>query len=259
LHCSFAGDSNNPTLLFLHGFLGSSSDWKYITNKLSSDYYCIAIDLPGHGLSEIDDSKDSFSIENTARYISEILQKYKIEKCDLLGYSMGGRIAIYLAVHYPEYFNKIIIESAQPGLDDEIEKEQRLNHDKQIAQKLLSEPFPEFLEYWYNQPIFETLKNHKNFANLLQSRLNNKPKKLAKSLKEIGAGTQPSLWEELRKIENPCLLIAGEFDTKYQKIFSKMHKEIYSSNFVVIKNSGHNTHFENLDEFIKVVRKFSRN
>ena len=243
----------------MHGFLGSSSDWKSIVKNLSSDFYCLAIDLPGHGLSEIDDSKDSYTIENTAMYISEFLQDNKFEKCNLVGYSMGGRIAIYLAIHYPDYFNKIIIESAQPGIKDDIEREQRKKHDKNLAQKLISKPFQEFLEFWYNQPIFETLKNHKNFANLFQSRLNNSPQKLAKSLEEIGAGAQQSLWAELRKIENSCLLITGEFDTKYQKIFSKMHKEIYSSNFVILKKSGHNTHFENSDEFVKVVKKFLRN
>ena len=100
------------------------------------------------------------------------------------------------------------------------------------------------------------MKKHKNFANLLKSRLINNPQLLAKSLIEIGAGSQPSLWRELLKIQSPCLLIAGEFDTKYQKVFASMHKEIYSSYFVVIKNSGHNTHFENKDEFINVVKKF---
>ena len=243
----------------MHGFLGSSSDWQSIVKELTSDFYCLAIDLPGHGLSEIDDSKDSYAIENTAMYIIEFLRDNKFEKCNFVGYSMGGRIAIYLAIHYPDYFNKIIIESAQPGIKDDIEREQRKKHDKNLAQKLISEPFQEFLEFWYNQLIFETLKNHKNFANLLQSRLKNNPQKLAKSLQEIGTGIQPSLWKDLYKIENPCLLITGEFDTKYQKIFSKMHKEIYSSNFVVLKNSGHNTHFENSDEFVKVVKKFLRN
>ncbi len=259
MHCSFTGDSNNPPLLFLHGFLGCSSDWKFIAIELASYFHCISIDLPGHGISEVNNFRDSYSIENTSRYIVNLLQTNKLEKCNLLGYSMGGRIALYLAVHYPKYFDKIIIESAQPGIENELERNQRIDHDTQISQRLKSIPVSKFLEFWYSQPIFKTLKKHKNFANLIQSRLNNNPQKLAKSIIEIGAGAQPSLWEDLGKIENACLLIAGEFDTKYQTIFSKMYKEIYSSKFVVIKNSGHNTHYENPDEFIKVIRKFLRN
>ena len=243
----------------MHGFLGSSSDWKNIINGFFLDYYCIAIDLPGHGLSEIDKSTNSYNIENTAKYIVELLQSHNIKKCNLLGYSMGGRIAIYLAIHHSEYFNRLIIESAQPGIKDTIERGQRKNHDKKLAQKLISQPFSAFLEFWYNQPIFKTLKNQKNFANLMESRLKNNPRNLAKSLSEIGAGAQPSLWEDLKKIKHSCLLIAGELDTKYQKIFSKMHKEIFSSKFVIIKNAGHNVHLENPNEFIKVVRKFLRN
>jgi len=210
-------------------------------------------------LSEIDESTNSYNIENTAKYIVELLQSHNIKKCNLLGYSMGGRIAIYLAIHYSEYFDKIIIESAQPGIKGEIERQQRKGHDQKLAHNLESQSFPEFLEFWYNQSIFKTLKKHKNFANLRQSRLNNNSKNLAKSLMEIGAGVQPSLWRDLKKIENDCLLITGEFDTKYQTIFSKMHKEIFSSKFVIIKNAGHNIHFEKSDEFIKIVKKYLRN
>ena len=236
--------------------MGSSSDWQKICNDLSSDFYCLAIDLPGHGKSEVDEYENSFSIENAARYISEFLENNNIESCHLLGYSMGGRLAIYLAINYPNFFNKIIFESAQPGISDSIERLNRKNHDYKHSQKLEIMNLSEFLKVWYNQPIFETLKQHKRFANLLNSRLNNDPKKLSKSLIEMGAGTQPSLWNELYRIKNPCLLIAGEFDIKYQKLFSKIHKEIFSSKFIILKNCGHNTHFENPDEFIKVVKKF---
>jgi 2-succinyl-6-hydroxy-2,4-cyclohexadiene-1-carboxylate synthase len=239
--------------------MGSSSDWQNISENLSSDYYCMAIDLPGHGKSEIDNTENSYSIKRTAKYIIDFLQNNNTASCDFIGYSMGGRLAIYLAIKYPNYFNKIIIESAQPGILDLIERRNRKKLDHELSRKLEIMGLSEFLEFWYNQPIFATLKNHKSFANLVNSRIKNDPRKLSKSLVEMGTGAQPSLWKDLIKITSPCLLIAGEFDLKYQKIFSKMHKEIYSSNFVIIKNCGHNTHFENPDEFIKVVKKFLNN
>jgi len=210
-------------------------------------------------LSEIDESANSYDIENTAKYIVELIQSHNVKKCNLLGYSMGGRIAIYLAIYYSEYFDKIVIESAQPGIKDKIERMKRKNHDQILAENLESKSFHNFLDSWYNQSIFKTLKKHNNFANLRKSRLNNNPRNLAKSLLEIGAGVQPSLWQDLKKIENDCLLIAGEFDTKYQTIFSKMHKEIFSSKFIIIKNAGHNIHVENPDEFTKIVKKHLRN
>lgn len=239
--------------------MGSSLDWQIISENLSSDYYCMAIDLPGHGKSEIENKKNSYSIKKTAKYIIDFLKNNKIESSHIIGYSMGGRLAIYLAINYPNYFKKIIIESAQPGILDSAERLNRKKFDHEISQKIEIMGLSKFLKFWYNQPIFTTLKNNKNFANLLNSRIKNDPKKLSKSLIEMGAGAQPSLWKDLIKIKNPCLLIAGEFDLKYQKIFSKMHKEIYSSNFVILKNCGHNTHFENPVEFIKVIKKFLNN
>jgi 2-succinyl-6-hydroxy-2,4-cyclohexadiene-1-carboxylate synthase len=239
--------------------MGNCSDWQNICINLSSDFYCIALDLPGHGKSKIDESKNSYSIDNTAKYIIKFLENNKIEKCNLLGYSMGGRIAIYLSIYYPHFFNKIVIESAQPGLSDANERFFRKKYDVELAQKLEVLDLSDFLEFWYNQSIFKTLKKHKNFANLLNSRINNNPRKLSKSLLENGTGIQPSLWNDLYKINSQCLLITGEFDLKYQKIFTKMHKRINLSKFVILKNCGHNTHFENPDEFIKVVKKFLNN
>lgn len=259
MHCSCYGEIKNFPLLFLHGFLGSGTDWINISEALSLNHYCICLDLPGHGKTDIVVTKNSYNIENTAKYIINFLQDKNIHTCGLVGYSMGGRISIYLAIHYPKFFKKIIIESAQPGIEDVEEREQRKKHDSLLAQKLKSNPLDEFLEFWYNQQIFESLKHHKNFANLLKSRLNNNSQKCAKSLLEIGAGFQPSLWIDLKRIKSPCLLVTGEYDLKYQKIFSKMHQEIFSSDFVIIKNAGHNSHFENPEEFSKVVKKFLSN
>jgi len=70
----------------LHGFLGSKSDWKSIIESFSSDYYCMTIDLPGHGLSEIDKTTNSYNIENTAKYIVELLQSHNVNKCNLFGH-----------------------------------------------------------------------------------------------------------------------------------------------------------------------------
>lgn len=236
--------------------MGSISDWQIIIQNLASEYHCIAPDLPGHGQSINNISQNSLNIANTAKFIVNILQQNNLINCNLLGYSMGGRIAIYLAIHYPDLFNKIIIESAQPGIKDKKERNQRKNQDLALSKKIKSEELSEFLNYWYNQPLFSTLKNHKNFANLLQSRLKNNPELLSQSLIEMGTGTQPSLWNKLNKIKNSCLMITGEHDLKYQKIFSKMHKEILLSKFVIIKNCGHNVHFENPQEFSKVVLTF---
>jgi 2-succinyl-6-hydroxy-2,4-cyclohexadiene-1-carboxylate synthase len=236
--------------------MGSGLDWNEICESISTDFYCLAIDLPGHGKSKIKKDESAYSIQNTASYIIDFLQSRKIGSCHLIGYSMGGRLAFFLAIHYPEFFQKIIIESASPGIKSKVERNERAKHDFNLAKKLESGNFKHFLLDWYNQPIFNVLKRSKNFANLLKSRLQNDPVELAKSLREMSTGKQPSLWDKLHLIKNDVLLIAGEFDQKYRNIVTATSSEIKSSKTVIIKRSGHNSHFENRNEFIEQIRKF---
>jgi len=250
------GNKKHPAILFLHGFMGSSSDWNNVTEILSSDFLCISVDLPGHGKSCLTSNVSFYSLQKTAQYLIDIIQSEKLKECHLAGYSMGGRVALYLAVHFSGYFNKVIIESANPGIESEIERKQRLDHDYALAKKLETEDLDGFVNYWYEQPIFHSLKKHNNYANLLASRYNNDKMELAKSMRGLSIGNQTPLWDNLKTISNDCLLVAGEHDMKYVNILKSAQKKIISSELSIIKNSGHNTHFEQVIEFIKIIKEF---
>lgn len=236
--------------------MGNGTDWNEITNHLSAKFYCLAVDLPGHGKSLLKKVSPDYSMAKTAKSIVDFLQTNNIHRCHLVGYSMGGRLTLYLAVNFPAFFKKVVIESATPGIKSITERKQRLKHDFELAAKIESVDFQNFLSDWYDQPIFNTLKNSKYFANLIKARSENDPHELAKSLREMSVGNQPSLWRELQTIRNEILLVCGEFDQKYQNIVNQMKKEIKSAEIALIKNAGHNTHVENRGDFINKIENF---
>ena len=256
LYYEIKGNINKPKIVFLHGFMGSTKDWKEIVNDLCDQFCCLIVDLPGHGKSEILQDDENYKIDSTSSSLIKLLEQLKIKKSVLVGYSMGGRVAIYIALNYPQYFTRLILDSASTGLASKKERMERRAKDKDLAQKLETTIFSEFIKDWYNTPLFKTLWDHPNFDKLLEIRLDNRPKELAKSLKNIGVGTQPSLWEKWPENQIPTLLIVGEYDIKFRNIAERMVKKNKTVILKVIQNSGHNTHFEAKTEFIESIMNF---
>jgi len=252
------GDKNNPTVLFLHGFMGDKTDWRGdIVPYFEDDYFTVAIDLPGHGETAVNGPDILYNMSNTARAVLEHLEKQNIKKCHLAAYSMGGRLALYLLVYYPEIFDKAILESTSPGLKDPMEMLQRMKYDYDLAVQLKKNDFREFLENWYNQPLFAGIKkDRERFDQLFQRRLKNDPKELALSLQNMGTGIMPSLWVDLKNIKNKILFVAGENDAKYKKLAYEMDDLCERSDVCIIKDCGHNVHFEKPQEYIEQVKQF---
>ena len=267
------GESSNPVILFLHGFMGDRHEFQPAIATLSQQFYCVAIDLPSHGQTDLThqgtdqftyqdscyNENSCYTIEFTARLIIKFLELLRIERCFLVGYSMGGRVALYLTIHFPKYFRKVVLESASAGLRTDVERSDRLARDQQLADKLENlevGDFRLFLENWYQQKIFGNLRSHPNFPKLLEQRLQNSPRELAKSLRYLGTGMQPSLWEKLPENEIPFLLLVGELDSKFVQINQQMAQLCKFSQLEIIPNCGHNIHFENPDIFTKKIQTF---
>lgn len=250
------GPEDRPVALFLHGFLGSGEEWEEIISHLAERFRCLAVDLPGHGRSAFLDRRRSWNMQNTANAVIALLQQLGIRHCFLVGYSMGGRLALYLTLAYPQYFAKTILESASPGLKTASERRGRIARDEQLARRLESGDFREFLRHWYRQPLFQSLVQHFQFEEILHQRLQNHPPGLAKSLREMGTGAQPSLWEQLPGNKIPLLLIVGEKDAKFCSIAAEMADSCPAASFKVIEGCGHNVHIENADGFAKALIKF---
>ena len=252
------GDSSRPVILFLHGFMGDRLEFDQAIAVLSKQFYCLAIDLPAHGLTEVTDQDIDYTIQSTANIIIKLLNLLDIGRCFLVGYSMGGRLGLYLTLYFPQYFYKVVLESASAGLSTAQARGDRLAKDQQLAAELESDDFNFrlFLENWYQQPIFATMRSHRNFWQLLEKRLNNSPVKLAKSLRNLSVGLQPSLWEMLSENQVPLLLLVGELDPKFVQINQQMEQICKFLKLEIMPNCGHNTHFENSDLFAKKIQGF---
>ncbi len=260
LYYSLINNPNKPVILFLHGFMGNIHEFDEAIKILAEEFSFLTIDLPGHGNTQVLGGDEYYTMANTANALINLLDKLKINQCFLVGYSMGGRLALYLTLHFPERFAKVVLESASPGLATERERLARVKNDAQIARKLARSitkaDFTIFLQNWYNQPIFGAIKNHPNFESILESRLQNHPIELTKSLQFMGTGNQPSLWNQLNQNTTPLLLLSGEYDQKFIDINTEIAQKCKLSQLKIINHAGHNIHLENTEEFVKNMKYF---
>ncbi len=236
--------------------MGNSQVFKEVIALLGNRFSYLVVDLPGHGQTKVTGKDDLYNMQNTAQALIELLDKLAIKKCFLLGYSMGGRLALYLALHFPQYFSKVVLESASPGLKTATQRTQRVNQDLKLAQQLESTDFELFLTKWYYNPLFASLKKNPQFSELLAKRLQNNPLELARSLRNLSTGLQSSLWEKLPDNKIPMLLLAGELDRKFVEINTEMANLYDRIQLTIVADCGHNIHFENPVQFTNIVRDF---
>jgi len=252
-----SADRSKPVIVLLHGFLGSLSDWEDITILLREDFRILLVDLPGHGGNPVCGDHDAFTIDSCTRSLVELLDSLDIKKAHLVGYSMGGRLALYFLLTCPENCDCIILESSSPGLRTEVEQAQRRLHDEQLAQKLERDGIEAFVREWYKQPLFRTMKAHpEQFEKLLNRRLRSDPTRLAMSLRMMGTGAQPSLWNRLAEIKTPLLLLAGKKDQKFSAVAAEMADLCPTARVRIIEACGHNVHFERTERFAREVMNF---
>jgi 2-succinyl-6-hydroxy-2,4-cyclohexadiene-1-carboxylate synthase len=254
-HYTIDRNRDLPIAVFLHGFLGSNEDFNEVVSLVSKQFCCLSLDLPGHGDTRVTGGDEAYAMPETANAIVQLLNHLNIPHANLVGYSMGGRLALYLALHYADRFPKTILESASPGLKTEAERLARIQHDCALAERLETN-FPQFLEDWYEQPLFRSFKQHPNFGQMMQKRLRNNPMELAKSLRNMSTGLQPSLWKNLENHQNPLLLMVGENDRKFITINQEMASICPKAKLAIVPNAGHNIHAEQPATYANYITQF---
>lgn len=243
-------------VLFLHGFLGNRAEWRDLARSLSEGSMCLLIDLPGHGQNN-QLQVPGFTLDDWTNSLSVLLRQLDIPKVNIVGYSMGGRLALCFATAFPDHCHRMILESASPGLKTELERNERIRSDEHLVRRLEEHGLESFLDFWYDQPLFASLgKRSHLLADLKERRLNNDPAGLAASLRVLGTGRQPSLWDSLGKIGVPLLLLAGEKDAKYSRIARQMADLCPKAEVRIISDTGHNVHLEQPEQFKCAVQDF---
>lgn len=251
-------ENDNPPLLFLHGFTGSSEDWRAIANQVNKSFSSIGFDLIGHGKSASPESEELYSAEAIANQINNIIELTVRGRVIPVGYSMGGRAALNFAVKYPEKVAALILESTTPGIKDNKLRNERVKSDGEIIQFIKTRTIGEFIDYWMEKEIFNTQRrfSEEKRKRIKEAKLRNNLVGLANSLQEFGTGKMPPLFEHLNEIKCKILLTTGKLDTKFTNINKEILNLFPEAEHKIIKNAGHNTHLEEPVNFIKELNQF---
>lgn len=230
-------------MVLLHGFGQTCRCWGPLATDLARDHEVIRLDAPGHGGS----SHVRATLSETADLIADHAGPGRY-----LGYSMGARMALHVALERPDVVHRLVLIGGTPGIDDAGERAARRRRDRDLARQIRQRGVDAFVRAWLEQPMFAGLPAHARFDD---ERRANTAEGLASSLELAGTGTQASLWPDLGELGMPVLLIAGDADDRYAAIAERMARAIgANAEAVRIPGAGHAAHLEQPERVLAVLR-----
>jgi 2-succinyl-6-hydroxy-2,4-cyclohexadiene-1-carboxylate synthase len=251
---------SGPALLLLHGFTGDVTTWDPFVGqgKAFESFTTIRVDVIGHGGTDSPADPERYTMAHAVEDLVAILDRVNAPKGALLGYSMGGRVALHLALAAPERFDAFVFESASPGIRNEEEGASRRTADGLLADSIGTDGIEAFVDRWQAQALFASQLNLPAEVQAKQRahRLAQSPVGLANSLRGMGAGRQDYLLPRLHELQAPTLLLAGALDERYATLSGVMQAEIQGAVSKVIKDAGHAVHLEQPDEFANIAGAF---
>jgi 2-succinyl-6-hydroxy-2,4-cyclohexadiene-1-carboxylate synthase len=255
-HVRLAG--SGPAIVLLHGFTGSGASWESLTAMLEREYRVIAVDLLGHGRTDAPHDLLRYRVEHAVADLVALIDALGVDDFALLGYSMGGRLALHLALAEPSRVRALILESASPGIAGPDERAARIRADEELADAIEREGIDAFVTRWEALALFASQLNPSLAVRgrLRTQRLANSPTGLANSLRGMGAGVPPALYDRLGELSMPALLIAGALDEKYRRLANTMQARMPHAETAIVPGAGHTVHLEQPAAFDEVVRTF---
>ncbi|ATP41533.1 2-succinyl-6-hydroxy-2,4-cyclohexadiene-1-carboxylate synthase [Solibacillus sp. R5-41] len=257
VHVEIYNELAKKTLVLLHGFTGSTKTWQHVVKELPASVKIIAIDLIGHGQSTAPQTMDAYSMEVQIQLLEDLFEQLAIQAFTLVGYSMGGRVALSYTARFPKRVTQLILESASPGLEGQAERLARKNADDALADKIAQNGLQSFIEKWENIPLFASQKNLPQIiqAEIRNERMMQREIGLANSLRGMGTGVMPALWNQLQQITMPVTLITGELDKKFITLNEQMQQHLPKVNHIIVPAVGHAIHVENPTKFATIVKE----
>jgi 2-succinyl-6-hydroxy-2,4-cyclohexadiene-1-carboxylate synthase len=257
LNVETSGRGDGPTLLLLHGFTRDTRAWQPLLPRFDA-YRTVRVDLIGHGKSDAPPDPARYSMEHAVEDLTALLHHLDIERTALLGYSLGGRVALHFAVEAPQLLWALVIESASPGIEDDMERDARFASDSQLAASIQTDGLESFADRWQAQPLFASQRQLPPaiLEEQRRHRLDNSTLGLANSLRGMGAGAQRWLMPELPQIDVPTLFLAGALDAKYAALAPIMAAEVPGAEHHVIEGAGHTVHLEQPEPYVNLVTDF---
>jgi 2-succinyl-6-hydroxy-2,4-cyclohexadiene-1-carboxylate synthase len=230
-------------VVLLHGFGGTRRAWHSVIALLCSAERVrpLALDLPGHGACagapEVGGKTISFP-----GCVEHVLA-HSPERFVLCGYSLGGRVALHVALAAPERVSRLVLVSTTAGIEDDDARDGRRAADRRLAGQLERVPFDDFIEHWRSQPLFAADPPEVD-ALACEDYRRNRPDALAAVLRGIGTGEMDPLWDRLVGLTMPVTVLAGERDAKFQAIGRRMFDLLPDAVLLVVPG-GHRLPLEN--------------
>ena len=248
-----------PALLLLHGFTGNMETWEPFLEDWWG-FKKVSVDIIGHGASDSPPDHGRYGMGEAVQDLLALLDQLGIQRTGLLGYSMGGRLALHLALAAPERLWALVLEGASPGIEDAAEREARRESDQSLAEDLGRLGLEAFVDRWQAQPLFASQSRlpAEVFERQRRQRLASSPVGLANSLRGMGAGSQEYLLPHLERLDIPTLLIAGEHDKRYSALARELESVLPDAVAEIIPGAGHAAHLEQPVRFSREVFGFLR-
>lgn len=226
-------------MAFLPGFAQRGDAWASVADRVAQKYRSLAIDF------------STWTFDGRLREIAE-----RVDDGDaLVGYSMGGRLALRAALRRPAKFGAIVLVGTSAGIEDPAAREERRRADERLADWIERHTIEEFAERWESQPVFATQPPDLVSAQR-PGRLSHEPARLAQLLRSAGQGMFEPVWHELERIDCPVLAVAGERDTAYADAAFRIAERVKHGRARLIADAGHAPQLERPDEFSGVLLDF---
>ncbi|MDA8346907.1 MAG: 2-succinyl-6-hydroxy-2,4-cyclohexadiene-1-carboxylate synthase [Thermaerobacter sp.] len=256
LHYELEG--TGPLLILLHGFTGSVESFADLSRRLQRRCRVARLELLGHGLSDAPQEYARYGMWEAAQDVLALMKELGEAKAHLLGYSLGGRVALRAALLAPERLHSLILESASPGIPSDAERADRRASDEALCRLLDEQGIEAFTNRWEAAPLFATQARcpPERRAQQRAVRLGQRPHGLIGSLRGAGAGATDDVSGRLQEIRVPTLLIAGARDPKYRGTLRQMARAMSTADYRVVTGAGHNVHFEKPRVYARMVEEF---
>jgi len=237
----------------LHGFTQSSRSWQEVISAMPGGWRFVVPDLRGHGETRVRQGA-ACTMEASATDLKMLWGHLGIDRTHLVGYSMGGRLALHVAAHRPERLLSLLTIGAHAGLEPETREGRRLG-DEALAERIEKDGVEAFVDYWAGMPLFAGLRRRgpSFVAQLRAERMKNTVAGLACSLRGMGAGVMEPVWDELGQVSVPCTFVAGRLDHGYVASARRLAASVPNGRVEIVARAGHAVHQERPEAFTRVL------